>query len=339
LKPYKNALTCITCHNPHVSVKETNKDVFNATCRSCHGESKKPDCTLSLDKRKIKNNDCVSCHMPIHGATDIPHVSVHDHRIAVPVANKEIENIRKFIGITAINNPNPPREANAQAYINYFEKFGMGPAMLDSALKYLYENGKLDVNKNITKLVHIYYLKKDYPSVIKYVSQIKSLNDRLNIKQYDNYYAWTAYRIGESYQQTGNNAIAKKYFQLAYQLAPLIPDFGNKYANTLAVDGDYQSARKIYTTIIQQQPKYAPAHCNLGYLILIADKNTSLAMNYYNNALALDPDYEMALSNKAALLAFIGEKANAIKILNRLLKNNPSNLQAKELLKSLNTIQ
>ena len=339
LKPYKNALTCITCHNPHVSVKQTNKDVFNATCRSCHGESKKPDCALPLDKRKIKNNDCVSCHMPINGATDIPHVSVHDHRIAVPVANKEIENIRKFIGITAINNPNPPREANAQAYINYFEKFGMGPAMLDSALKYLYESGKLDVNKNITKLVHIYYLKKDYPSVIKYVSQIKSLNDRLNIKQYDNYYAWTAYRVGESYQQTGNSAIAKKYFQLAYQLAPLIPDFGNKYANTLAADGDYQPARKIYSTIIQEQPKYAPAHCNLGYLILIADKNTSLAMNYYNNALALDPDYEIALSNKAALLAFIGEKANAIKILNRLLKNNPSNLQAKELLKSLNTIQ
>jgi tetratricopeptide (TPR) repeat protein len=339
LKPYKNALTCITCHNPHVSVKKTNKDVFNETCRSCHGESKKPDCSLSLDKRKIKNNDCVSCHMPFNGATDIPHVSVHDHRIAVPIKDKEIESIRKFIGITAINNPNPPRESKAQAYINYFEKFGMGPSMLDSALYYLKENGKIDINKNITKLIHIYYLKKDYATVIKYVDQVKSLKDKLNVKQYDNYYAWTAYRVGECYQQTGNNISAKQYFELAYQQAPLIPDFANKYASALASSGDYSNARKIYLAVIKLQPKYAPAYCNLGYLVLVADKNTALAMSYYDKALALDPDYEAALSNKAALLAFIGDKQNAVKMLNRLLKRNPSNVQGKELLKSLNTIQ
>jgi hypothetical protein len=37
LKPYKDALTCVTCHNPHVSVRETNKEVFNEACKSCHG--------------------------------------------------------------------------------------------------------------------------------------------------------------------------------------------------------------------------------------------------------------------------------------------------------------
>ena len=122
-------------------------------------------------------------------------------------------------------------------------------------------------------------------------------------------------------------------------MAPLVPDFGNKYASTLATEGDFASARKIYSAIIEEQPKYAPAYCNLGYLILISDKNTGAAMSYYDKALALDPDYEAALSNKAALLAFTGDKANSIKILNRLLKKNPTNLQAKELLKSLNTIQ
>ena len=29
LKPYKDALTCISCHNPHLSVKETNKSVLD----------------------------------------------------------------------------------------------------------------------------------------------------------------------------------------------------------------------------------------------------------------------------------------------------------------------
>ena len=339
LKPYKNALTCITCHNPHISVKQTNKDVFNATCRSCHGDSKKPDCSLSLDKRKIKNNDCVSCHMSFNGATDIPHVSVHDHKISIPVSKKEIESVRKFVGIAAINNSNPPRIATAQAYINYFEKFGMGPEMLDSALFYLKENGRLDVNKNIAKLVHLYYLKKDYSTVVKLVEQNKDIEAKISIKQYDNYYAWTAYRIGECYQQIGKSDKAKTFFQLGYQLAPLVPDFGNKYASTLAISGDYESARKIYKSIIANQPKYAPAYCNLGYLVFMKDKNQQEAMTYYDKALSLDPDYEAALSNKAALCAFNGDVINSIKLLNRIIKLNPANQQAKELLKSINHLQ
>ena len=31
-----NKLTCITCHNPHVSVKATQPEVFNAACKNCH---------------------------------------------------------------------------------------------------------------------------------------------------------------------------------------------------------------------------------------------------------------------------------------------------------------
>ena len=32
IEPYKNALTCITCHNPHISVKSTKNEVFNDAC-------------------------------------------------------------------------------------------------------------------------------------------------------------------------------------------------------------------------------------------------------------------------------------------------------------------
>ena len=33
LRPEKMLLTCITCHNPHVSVRQTNDDHFNAVCK------------------------------------------------------------------------------------------------------------------------------------------------------------------------------------------------------------------------------------------------------------------------------------------------------------------
>lgn len=339
LKPYKNAMTCITCHNPHISVKQTNKEVFNAACINCHAVESKNDCKLEINQRKIKNNDCVTCHMPFNGATDIPHVSVHDHRIVVPAKISEIQGVKKIIGIAAINNTSPPRSSIAQAYINYFEKFGMDKSMLDSALTYLKENGELDISKHITRLVHIYYLKKDFNKVVSLVSQVRGIKDKLGIKQYDNYYAWTAYRIAESHQQLGNSEKAKEYFEIAYNLAPLVPDFSNKYANAIASAGDLSKAKIIFESIIKTQPKYAPAYCNLGYLILMKDNDQKLAMQYYDKALLLDPDYEAALLNKAALLSFIGDKQNAIKLLNHLLNINPVNLQAKTLLKTINTIQ
>ena len=81
LKPYKDALTCVTCHNPHVSVKVTSDEHFNLTCKNCHSNSTETVCTEKIEIRKKQSDNCVSCHMPISGATDIPHVSVHDHLI------------------------------------------------------------------------------------------------------------------------------------------------------------------------------------------------------------------------------------------------------------------
>lgn len=58
--------TCISCHNPHVSVKKTNQDRFNQTCVSCHQpktkKSKHEGCSLSASIRGTQT--CVGCHMP-----------------------------------------------------------------------------------------------------------------------------------------------------------------------------------------------------------------------------------------------------------------------------------
>jgi predicted CXXCH cytochrome family protein len=79
--------TCINCHNPHVSVKATQKQVFNQTCVGCHQEESKKSnlhqCKLPIQKQ-IHENGCVGCHMPASGAEDIPHVMVHDHKIQRP---------------------------------------------------------------------------------------------------------------------------------------------------------------------------------------------------------------------------------------------------------------
>ena len=85
LRPYKNSLTCVTCHNPHVSVKVTSNEVFNNACKNCHGGIKQTSCSEKQEIRIKNQNNCIGCHMPISGAIDIPHVSIHDHFIRKPM--------------------------------------------------------------------------------------------------------------------------------------------------------------------------------------------------------------------------------------------------------------
>ena len=109
LKPYKDAMTCITCHNPHVSVRETNANVFNDACLSCHNaktENENTKLKLQNAHKLFKKNtwsNCVSCHMPVSGSSDIPHVTVHDHYIRKPITVEEKNKIKTFIGLFAIN--------------------------------------------------------------------------------------------------------------------------------------------------------------------------------------------------------------------------------------------
>jgi predicted CXXCH cytochrome family protein len=80
-------LTCINCHNPHVSVKVTGKETFNNACLKCHTSA--DACKEKASIKTANNNNCVACHMPKSGTIDIPHVTVHDHWIRKPAKKKK----------------------------------------------------------------------------------------------------------------------------------------------------------------------------------------------------------------------------------------------------------
>ena len=110
-------LTCITCHNPHVSVKKTGTQIFNNACIKCHSSNSQTVCAETEKNRMMKQNDCSSCHMPRSGTIDIPHVSVHDHWIKKPTKQKEIDKItelerRMQQQLDALKNTQTPSEAD-----------------------------------------------------------------------------------------------------------------------------------------------------------------------------------------------------------------------------------
>ena len=53
-----------------------------------------------------------------------------------------------------------------------------------------------------------------------------------------------------------------------------------------------------------------------------------MAMTFYDKSLSLDPDYELALLNKAAILIYQKKNTEARTTLKKILKKNPKNEKA-----------
>jgi tetratricopeptide (TPR) repeat protein len=351
LRPYKNALTCVTCHNPHVSVKNTQTEVFNNACKNCHNPEKtklssaippKPIlCSEKTEMRIKKNDNCVSCHMPKSGSVDIPHVTVHDHYIRKPLKKQEQEKIKTFIGLYAINDKNPSSKIKAKAYIQQYDKFEYKAEYLDSARKYLSDKTTNDVSNNFQLLVHINFIQQNFNQIIAYVNKVgkeKLLSSILTKKTFDNEDAWTAYRVGEAFYSQNNLSDAFVFYKKSVELAPFNFEFQNKLGVVLMDQNKYSDAIVIFENATAQNPKYIQILNNLGYAYLLSGQ-IDKAEYVYNKALKLDPDYELLLMNIAGLHIYKKQYAQAIVILDKVISKNPQNKRAKEVLLQLKQLK
>ena len=342
----QKSFTCITCHNPHVSVKVTDQNVFNDKCKSCHGTAASPSarernissCTEKIEIRNKVEDNCISCHMPHNTTTDIPHVITTDHFIRKPLKEETVDDIREFIGIVCINNLEPPRQAIAEGYLSLYEKFTPNPLALDSAKKYLADETEQDIKKNFPLLVRWAFLKNDYKKVIQYVGQYGNTDGVFKKVKYNNDAAWTAYRIGESFLSLEDPSDALSYFSKAVALEPYNLEFRNKLGALQMSIGKEKEAAENFSFIYGENPKYVPAITNLGYYYLSVENNASKAEQLYRNALALDPDNEQALLNMAGLYVYRKDFKAAKQALESLLKKAPGNMQAKAVLKQLEAL-
>lgn len=317
-------MSCITCHNPHVSVKFTPRTQYINACQSCHGGSSQPHCTESEAVRATKNNDCVTCHMPHNGSIDIPHVAVTDHYIRKrPMADTMEKKITAFLGLQCFNNDKVDAITTARAFMEFYERYNPNKGLLDSALAYLGKQKDAEASQKQNRdYIRVYYLLKDYSKVVQYAEGIKpeALND-----------AWCAYRIGESYYQLQQPARALPWYQRATAVWPYALDFQNKYGICLLSLNKIPEAQKVFSFIVSENPDYAIANTNLGYIYL-QQGNATMAYDYLRKANNLDPDNEQSLINLAVWYHANHADGEAKKYLQRLLKKHPENQQAKAML-------
>lgn len=334
---FKNSTdyTCTSCHDPHISVKETNINTFNTQCISCHSSnSKDVICSESIDVRNLGENNCVSCHMPASGSIDIPHVSVHDHWVRKNGKIIDTTGIGEFVGLIAVNNKKPSNRSKAMAYLQQYERFNANNFLLDSALFFLY---KFDANKNDLRLwTHYFYLKSQYDKVVNLIEtrNLSNVLDELSLESYDNNQAWTAYRIGESFSTLGRINEALLFYKKAAELAPFVPDFSNKLGVAYLKLNELETAKEIFITLLKESPSHKEGLNNLGYCYLL-DNDLDNAERYFKKTLKLDSDYKLAWLNLANVYSQKESKILLTKCLKEVLRIDPDHENAKQLLKKL----
>lgn len=328
-------LSCITCHNPHVSVRVSQTNHFNAACVNCHQLGQQDSCTEDYDSRVLtNNNNCSSCHMPKSGAIDIPHVAITDHNIRIPDANEQyaaMKDGRKmrealtFIGLRCMTTEDPPPLTMAKGYLRFYEGFASQSAYLDSAWAYLRQAANLPIAERLSPTVHYYYLQQNFAAIQQFCRNIsaESVMD-----------GNTAFRIGDALLNQTDVQRAAPYLERAVALEPLNLAFLNKWGSANLYTGNYAEAQAIFEQVIAEQPSFVPAVSNLGTLYLnIGQAEKGIAL--LEEAIALDPDYALAYLNLAAYHAQRFNKPLAKEILEQLLRHQPDNMDALAALRSV----
>ncbi len=323
----KSEMTCITCHNPHVSVKFTPEKTFNDACEKCH--QSKSDCKLNLAERKKSNNNCFACHMPLSNSIDIPHVQIHDHFIRVPkkINTSQAASIRRFVRLACVSDGNPSALIRAKAYLNYFEEYeGKFDVLLDSAKHFLENSTEKKSNEFHFAMIRFLFLKNDFDGIKNYTAT--------NFDNKPTADAWTNYRIGEALLHTKDFATAILFLQKAVVLKPNEIDFANKLGIAFLQNNQTAEADKTFENVLSKNKNHVSALTNLGFINAM-NGNLQQAETFYQQALQANPDYEQALMNAAALQNLQHHTKQAIELLQRILKKNKNNAEAKMRLEEL----
>lgn len=325
-------MSCITCHNPHVSVKFTPREQYLNACYSCHQSQPSETntlfpahgCTEKEQIRAARNNDCITCHMPHNGSIDIPHVAVTDHYIRKrAVSNLEQSQIRAFLGLKSFNNDRPDAITTARAFMEFFERFNPNTGLIDSALFYLAKQPNMeDAEKQNRDYIRAYFLLHNFNQVAQYGQQLDpaKLSD-----------AWTCYRVGESYYQLQQYDKALHWYRRATEIWKYAPDFQSKYGVCLLTLEQTEEAKKAFQFVLSENPNHIAAHTNLGFIYMQEGRN-ALAYDHMRKAQQLDPDYEQNLINLAVWYHNNNQDGLARKLLEHTVKKHPENQQARAML-------
>lgn len=306
-------LTCTTCHNPHKSVAKTDPQVFVKQCQACHQTGQQPLCAAPPEAQQSMQGNCISCHMPYRGTSDIPHVSFHDHYIRVmnPRDSVDVAALYEFVDLYPATNPDTDPVNKGLAWLQYYEGHEPKPAYLEKATGLL-SNAPLDVQARLA------FYQGNLDKAEQAISQVLQTASKPE---------WQ-FLLGDIQEQQGKYRVANQTFSQLYHTYPDMWEAGLKASTTLlkAEQGNAQilpQVMKQLQALKKQKPTDIRVWSNMGFVAL-NQGNLPAAESYLVRALALNPDHAQSLENMVFLQLLKGNGILAEKYLMHLKGKHPA---------------
>jgi Tfp pilus assembly protein PilF len=329
------AMTCITCHNPHIPVQEVSKKFFNDKCIDCHSvQTLSPTVLPKTDHREI--SDCITCHMRQGATADVLHVNFTDHWIRKEIevlSEKENEDLyekdaldkRHTIAIVLKNFNNPDDEFADMnlgiAYVMYYETKHPHFEYLKRAIPLLEENlKKFPEHKNGLYHLGIAYLREN-----KITDAINTLTKLIEIDP-ENASAYSM--LGRSYEKASSPLKAIESYNSSLNIFPENVSVLHNLGDLLYSGEMINEAIEVYKkaiTIISNKPAILN---NLGDLYLYKMQNIDAAIELFEQALGFDPDMMQALNNLGNAFMLQGKTLEAEAIFKKVIEKDPKNVLA-----------
>lgn len=321
-------LSCTTCHDPHKSISVTDEQLYVRQCQSCHQPDRQIECGLDEQAQMLEEGNCISCHMPKGGTSDIPHVSFHDHKIRVLDTTAEKRNLaaeKAFIEkLICANDSTVPDSILGKAYLLHFEKNAAEATYLLQAEKLLAQKG------NAYERARIALYQGNLPKANSLINQaIKDQGESTLL----------LFQQGEILEARGQYENAFQAFSKAHQLNPEAFEAGLKAGTTLLLARAGQpaaltEARRIFDQLYEQKPFDPRLLTNLGFVAMNQQKIEE-AEGFLVKALKLEPHDVQALENMVFLQIAKGNVARARIFFDRLIRSHPEYARREDLQKLL----
>jgi Tfp pilus assembly protein PilF len=311
----RRPMTCITCHNPHESIKAKGLEAYKLVCEGCHQQQK---CTAPEASLKAEQYLCTKCHMPPSGSADIPHVRITDHFIRIPekqISPSDAAAQKRFLRLACLTQTKPSPRVMAEGYLAYHEQFSRLPAALDSADTWLRRALATESEEALLRpLVRLRYLQGDNAALAALASKRKpaSVPD-----------SWTAYRLGEGLLAQGQPSAAQDWMGHAVRLSPQHLKFRARFGEMLLAQGQPAQALAQLDTLLQLYPKAEGAWNNRGFAKVQTGQVPASESDFVQE-LKLQPAHEMALANLASVYFNTGRAAQAKVLVIQLRKIRPN---------------
>ena len=364
-------LTCITCHNPHFSIKTFTRAHYNAKCLQCHALATLPG--VASRQTHAEADDCVSCHMNRTGADNTLHgVSNTDHWIRVDANQTPIDWARlkqppEQRPLTALVPVIDARDEHqmlrkGMAYWDYYKQHDPRRAYLDSAFFYLHRG--LIANPN--SAAGYFLLGQAQIELQQVEAAINSFRRAVALRpDYAEAYA----KLGRAYGAAKKPALALASYRQALAIKPQEPRYLEDLAMALVDSGDYAAAVQTFERALQIDQQNPYVFYTLGNIFVQQFRQPEPAATYFEKTVQLDPDFPngylnlgstygllkkypealrafanelamrplspLVLFNQGRVYSLMGKKAEARRVLQKALELEPAMTPARQLLERL----